>query len=123
MPSRRLSRWWSRRRRRGRLQPRGNASSPLEHSWPSRVAIAGHRLGRMATTRLLIEYDGTDFAGWARQPGKRTVQEELEVALATVMRSDVTLTVAGRTDSGVHAWGQVASFPGEPPAGGAAAVN
>jgi tRNA pseudouridine38-40 synthase len=48
------------------------------------------------------------------QPGKRTVQGELEQALAVVLRRPVTLTVAGRTDSGVHAWGQVASHPGEP---------
>ncbi len=70
----------------------------------------------MTTSRLLIEYDGTDFAGWARQPGLRTVQEELERALATVLRRSqgVALTVAGRTDAGVHAWGQVASYEGEP---------
>jgi tRNA pseudouridine38-40 synthase len=66
------------------------------------------------TTRLDLEYEGTCFAGWARQPGKRTVQEELERALATILRENaVPLTVAGRTDSGVHAWGQVASYAGE----------
>src|SRR3954454_10475643 len=68
----------------------------------------------MATTRLDIEYDGTSFAGWARQPGHRTVQGELERALAVVLRAPVSLTVAGRTDRGVHAWGQVASYEGEP---------
>ena len=67
------------------------------------------------TTRLLCEYDGTRFAGWARQPGQRTVQGELETALATLLRDPVALTVAGRTDSGVHAWGQVASYAGPPP--------
>jgi tRNA pseudouridine38-40 synthase len=63
------------------------------------------------TVRLEIEYDGAGFRGWARQPGRRTVQGELETALATVLREPVELTVAGRTDTGVHALGQVASFP------------
>jgi tRNA pseudouridine38-40 synthase len=60
--------------------------------------------------RLDIEYDGSGFSGWARQPGLRTVQAELETALETVLREPVELTVAGRTDAGVHARGQVASF-------------
>lgn len=60
--------------------------------------------------RLDIEYDGSRFSGWARQPGMRTVQAELETALETVLRERVELTVAGRTDAGVHARGQVASF-------------
>jgi tRNA pseudouridine38-40 synthase len=69
-------------------------------------------------TKLTIEYDGSAFAGWARQPDKRTVQEELERALCTVLGRDVdpsalALTVAGRTDAGVHAWGQVASYAHE----------
>jgi tRNA pseudouridine38-40 synthase len=62
------------------------------------------------TVRLDIEYDGAGFRGWARQPGLRTVQGELETALAIVLREPVELTVAGRTDTGVHALGQVASF-------------
>ena len=66
------------------------------------------------SARLLLEYDGTDFAGWATQPGLRTVQETVEGALVTVLRRDVGLTVAGRTDRGVHARGQVASHDGEP---------
>ena len=59
--------------------------------------------------RLDVSYDGTDFSGWAVQPGRRTVQDELQRALATVLRVPaVAVTVAGRTDTGVHATGQVA---------------
>ena len=59
--------------------------------------------------RLDIAYDGTDFHGWARQKGDlRTVQQTIEDALSLVLRTDVALTVAGRTDAGVHAAGQVA---------------
>src|SRR5579859_1440961 len=65
------------------------------------------------TARLTIEYDGTKFSGWAAQPSARTVQGEVEKALATVLRRPVALTVAGRTDAGVHAWAQVASHEGE----------
>jgi tRNA pseudouridine38-40 synthase len=66
------------------------------------------------TSRLDLEYDGSAFAGWARQPGQRTVEEEVEKALCIVLREDaVPLTVAGRTDAGVHAWGQVCSYEHE----------
>jgi tRNA pseudouridine38-40 synthase len=64
--------------------------------------------GGLVRVRLDISYDGTALHGWARQPGQRTVQGELELGLATVLRHDVDLTVAGRTDAGVHATGQVA---------------
>jgi tRNA pseudouridine38-40 synthase len=65
--------------------------------------------------RLTLEYDGTPFQGWADQPGERTVEGELRAALRTVLRRDVNLVVAGRTDRGVHALGQVASYEGPPP--------
>jgi tRNA pseudouridine38-40 synthase len=70
-------------------------------------------------TKLTLEYDGTDFIGWARQPGLRTVQEEVERVLRTILGETgadgepLTLTVAGRTDRGVHAWRQVASYAHE----------
>jgi tRNA pseudouridine38-40 synthase len=60
--------------------------------------------------RLTIAYDGAPFAGWASQPGLRTVQGELEPVLERLFGEHVALSVAGRTDAGVHAWGQVASF-------------
>jgi tRNA pseudouridine38-40 synthase len=66
------------------------------------------------TSRLLIEYEGSDFAGWARQPRQRTVQGVLEDAIERVTRRQITLSVAGRTDAGVHARGQVASHEGDP---------
>jgi tRNA pseudouridine38-40 synthase len=66
-------------------------------------------------SRLLLEYDGSRFSGWARQPGQRTVCAEVERALGVILRvPGVALTVAGRTDAGVHAWGQVASYSGPP---------
>ncbi|SDH90300.1 tRNA pseudouridine38-40 synthase [Nonomuraea jiangxiensis] len=64
----------------------------------------------MVRLRLDLAYDGTDFSGWARQPGLRTVQGEIEQALGRILRlgEPALLTVAGRTDAGVHARGQVA---------------
>jgi tRNA pseudouridine38-40 synthase len=67
----------------------------------------------VTTVRLDIEYDGAGFRGWARQPSLRTVQGVLEAGLAQILREEVLLTVAGRTDTGVHALGQVASFATE----------
>lgn len=65
----------------------------------------------MSTARLEIAYEGTRFAGWAAQPGLRTVQETVEAALERILGGErVALTVAGRTDAGVHALAQVASF-------------
>jgi tRNA pseudouridine38-40 synthase len=63
----------------------------------------------LVRVRLDLAYDGTSFAGWALQPGQRTVQAAVESALTTILRIPAaTLTVAGRTDAGVHAIGQVA---------------
>lgn len=64
----------------------------------------------MTVYRLDISYDGTGFRGYARQEGVRTVQEELETALSTYLKSPVSTSVAGRTDAGVHARRQVISF-------------
>jgi tRNA pseudouridine38-40 synthase len=67
-------------------------------------------------TKLILEYDGGPFAGWAEQPGRRTVAAELVKALAIVLREPVPrLAVAGRTDRGVHALGQVVSYDGPAP--------
>ena len=66
--------------------------------------------------KLVLEYDGGSFAGWAEQPGRRTVAGELRAALETVLRLEhVALTAAGRTDRGVHALGQVVSYDGPLP--------
>lgn len=64
--------------------------------------------GGLVRLRLDIAYDGTDFAGWATQAGQRTVAGVLNEALSTVFRTPVQLRAAGRTDTGVHATGQVA---------------
>lgn len=77
------------------------------------------RRGRVVTTlRLTLEYEGTGFCGWARQPGRRTVEGTLREASDAVFPRWESLAVAGRTDTGVHATGQVASIEveGGPPA-------
>ncbi|MEO5576564.1 MAG: tRNA pseudouridine(38-40) synthase TruA [Gaiellaceae bacterium] len=78
------------------------------------------------TLKLTLEYDGTGFRGWARQPGERTVEGVLREALDGVYPSWRGLAIAGRTDTGVHATGQVASVRvagGPPPPRAAKALN
>jgi tRNA pseudouridine38-40 synthase len=87
--------------------PRRTPSSPLDdhqHLDEPATDIGGG----LVRLRLEVAYDGTALHGWARQPGQRTVQGDLEQALSMVLRVPVDLTVAGRTDAGVHATGQVA---------------
>src|ERR1041384_3333683 len=82
--------------------------------WPAPNCVNSERRSSVAVSeqvrlRLHLGYDGTECSGWARQPGRRTVQAVLEDGLRTVLRrDDIALTVAGRTDTGVHATGQVA---------------
>lgn len=64
----------------------------------------------MRTIKLTLEYDGTDFVGWQRQPNGLSVQEVVEQALAQLLESPVALNSSGRTDAGVHARGMVAHF-------------
>jgi tRNA pseudouridine38-40 synthase len=91
---------------------------------PPELAVPAPGDGELVRLRLDLGYDGTEFVGWAAQPGQRTVEETLVAALGTVLRLDPPprLVVAGRTDAGVHAIGQVChldvpasswdSFPG-----------
>lgn len=65
---------------------------------------------KMQNYKLTLGYDGTDFHGWQRQPDKRTVQGILEDSLAKITQNKIHVAGAGRTDAGVHAQGQVASF-------------
>lgn len=69
---------------------------------------ATSRSGGLVRLRLDVSYDGTDFAGWATQTGQRTVAGLIDEALSTVFRTPLTVRAAGRTDTGVHATGQVA---------------
>ena len=64
----------------------------------------------MTTYKLTLEYDGTNYAGWQCQPDQPTIQEEVEKAIAQVTQAHTPVIGSGRTDAGVHAWGQVVSF-------------
>ena len=64
----------------------------------------------MRNIKLTIEYDGKDFKGWQKQPGKLNIQGEIERAIENIMGEKVELIASGRTDAGVHALGQVANF-------------
>ncbi len=64
----------------------------------------------MPTLKVTLEYDGTHYAGWQRQPDRPTIQEAVERAIARITQTTVSVVGAGRTDAGVHALGQVASF-------------
>jgi tRNA pseudouridine38-40 synthase len=64
----------------------------------------------MRNLKLIVSYDGTDFNGWQTQPGYRTVQETLETAIAALTGEPVRANASGRTDTGVHAVGQVVNF-------------
>ncbi len=78
------------------------------------MTLFGEEPAGPAVCRLLVGYDGTGFRGFAAQPDQRTVEGALGKALAKVLRQEVALTCAGRTDAGVHAWGQVVSFDAPP---------
>jgi tRNA pseudouridine38-40 synthase len=67
----------------------------------------------MVSIKLVLEYDGTDFSGWQYQKNGRSVQEELERAIHKILQCDIRVAGGGRTDAGVHAHGQVASFQSE----------
>ena len=69
----------------------------------------------MPTIKLTIEYDGTAYAGWQRQPNQPTIQAAIETALTRITQEHISVIAAGRTDSGVHARGQVASFQSDKP--------
>ena len=89
----------------GRRAQRAHAggAGPGRAAWLAEVPL-------MPRVRLTLEYDGTDFVGWQRQPNGRSVQEVLEAALAELLGAPVTAAAAGRTDAGVHALGQVVAF-------------
>lgn len=69
----------------------------------------------MPTFKVILEYDGTSYAGWQRQPDQPTIQDAVETALRRIAQTDIATVAAGRTDAGVHALGQVVSFTSDKP--------
>jgi tRNA pseudouridine38-40 synthase len=67
-------------------------------------------MGLARNIRLVLSYDGSGFSGWQVQPGFRTIQDTIEDALETILKEKIKIHAAGRTDAGVHAFGQVATF-------------
>ena len=88
----------------------GEEAAGAEAQSPQLAANLAAALRPKMRVRMDLAYDGTFFRGWAAQPGLRTVQGELTEALSTILRVPVQLTVAGRTDAGVHASHQVVHF-------------
>ena len=83
-------------------------STPLPDQLHAHGTPRWTQLQRVA---IVVQYVGTHFHGWQRQPRERTVQGDIEIAIASVLGHAVTLCGAGRTDTGVHAAAQVAHFP------------
>ena len=64
----------------------------------------------MGRIKLTIEYDGSEYVGWQKQQNGRSIQEEIEICLEILFNSKIKIYVSGRTDAGVHAFGQIAHF-------------
>jgi tRNA pseudouridine38-40 synthase len=98
------------------MRPRDGTERVPHHAFAgercqaSRAAGSGYNAQAMPTVRIIVRYDGTGLSGWQRQRGVRTVQEELERAASQMAKEPVRIHGAGRTDAGVHALAQVASF-------------
>lgn len=96
------------------LEPDAGAPAGSEVVSPAPTAGTPNETGTSERLRLVVAYDGSGFRGFAAQQGQRTVAGDLAAAIAKVVRHDVELTCAGRTDAGVHALGQVVHFDARP---------